>query len=113
MDPANVRKGCAHIGKAVGVTFSPQDLRRTFASLLLESGVPLDTISRYLGHSSVAVTETWYAGLEVDGDDTHVAHLSFGRAPNEVAAAGEVAAAKSEGGGDGEVVEAPSRTVGA
>lgn len=58
---------------------SPQVLRRTFGSLLREARVPLDRISLYLGHSRIEVTERWYAGLDIDGDVTDVAKLSFTR----------------------------------
>jgi integrase len=43
------------------VTF--HDLRRSCGTLLIQQGVPLNIISRILGHSSTAVTERVYAHL--------------------------------------------------
>lgn len=46
------------------VTF--HDLRRSCATLMIEAGVDLLTVSKLLGHSSVAVTQQRYAHLQVD-----------------------------------------------
>lgn len=43
-------------------------LRKTFGSLLLETGVAIEKISAWLGHSSVTVTEQHYAQLRVQRD---------------------------------------------
>ncbi len=42
---------------------SPHDLRRSVAGALQVSGVPIDTISRLLRHSNVAVTERYLSKL--------------------------------------------------
>ena len=39
---------------------TPRELRHSFVSLLSDSGVPLEEISRLVGHSSTAVTELVY-----------------------------------------------------
>jgi hypothetical protein len=49
-------------GTTSGVDFSIHDLRRTFARLLAEGGVPATRIRDYLGHESVATTESYYLG---------------------------------------------------
>jgi integrase/recombinase XerD len=50
------------IGAATGVAdCRPHRLRDTFAVRALLRGVPLDDVSRLLGHSSVKITETYYA----------------------------------------------------
>lgn len=50
------------IGQRTGVTdCRPHRLRDTFAVRLLLSGIPLEDVARLLGHSSVKVTETYYA----------------------------------------------------
>lgn len=42
---------------------TPHDLRRTFGSQLLLQGVDIYTVSKLLGHNSVATTEKHYAFL--------------------------------------------------
>lgn len=48
---------------------APHDLRRTYAQLGYEAGVPLPQISKLLGHSTVAVTQR-YLNLELDLETT-------------------------------------------
>jgi integrase/recombinase XerD len=51
-----------NIGKSCGVDdCRPHRLRDTFAVRLLTKGVPLEDVSKLLGHSSIAVTEKYYA----------------------------------------------------
>ncbi|WP_327047100.1 site-specific integrase [Microbispora sp. NBC_01189] len=63
-DAANVRRAFrAVIKNAGGVDASewtPRELRHSFVSLLSDSGVALEEISRLVGHSSTAVTEIVY-----------------------------------------------------
>jgi integrase len=40
--------------------FSPRDLRHSFVSILSEHGLPIEEISRLMGHSGIAVTELVY-----------------------------------------------------
>ena len=50
------------LGKRCGVKdCRPHRMRDTFAVRKLLSGLQLDDVSRLLGHSSVKVTETYYA----------------------------------------------------
>lgn len=44
-------------------------LRHLYATLLLENGVPLEKVSKLLGHSSVNTTFNYYAGI-IDGLDS-------------------------------------------
>jgi integrase len=48
---------------------APHDLRRTYAQLGYEAGIPITQISRLLGHASVKTTQT-YLNLELDLDTT-------------------------------------------
>ena len=43
-----------------GAEWTPRELRHSFVSLLSDSGVPLEEISRLVGHRSTAVTELIY-----------------------------------------------------
>lgn len=46
--------------KTIGRKLSPHSLRHTHASLLAEEGIPLETISRRLGHSDSEITKEIY-----------------------------------------------------
>jgi integrase len=57
-------------GRAIGKPeLAPHDLRRTYAQLGYENGVPVAQLSRLLGHSSIAITQK-YLNLELDLDVT-------------------------------------------
>ena len=64
LDPSHVRREFrTAIADAVGVDaqeWTPRELRHSFVSLLSDNGVPLEGISRLVGHSSTAVTELVY-----------------------------------------------------
>ncbi|MEV0090059.1 site-specific integrase [Streptomyces sp. NPDC050738] len=64
LDSTNVRRAFrVAIEKADGVIaaeWTPRELRHSFVSLLSDSGVPLEEISRLVGHSGTAVTEEVY-----------------------------------------------------
>lgn len=57
-----VRSAGAAIGKP---GLAPHDLRRTYAQLGYEAGVPITQISKLLGHSSVTTTQR-YLNLDLD-----------------------------------------------
>ncbi|HXA62869.1 MAG TPA: tyrosine-type recombinase/integrase [Streptosporangiaceae bacterium] len=44
----------------VGTDWTPRELRHSFVSLLSDSGMPVEQISRLVGHRGTAVTETAY-----------------------------------------------------
>lgn len=53
-------------GQAIGKPgLAPHDLRRTYAQLGYEAGVPITQISKLLGHSSVSTTQR-YLNLDLD-----------------------------------------------
>ncbi|MFI6181181.1 tyrosine recombinase XerC [Nonomuraea sp. NPDC051191] len=59
----NVRRDFRKIVEAAGLTgreWSPRELRHSFVSVLSDSGVPIEDISRLVGHSNTVVTETVY-----------------------------------------------------
>ncbi|WP_211370496.1 tyrosine-type recombinase/integrase [Nonomuraea turkmeniaca] len=59
----NVRRDFRKVVEATGLTgreWSPRELRHSFVSVLSDSGVPIEDISRLVGHSNTVVTETVY-----------------------------------------------------
>jgi integrase len=63
LDAANVRRAVRRILKAAGLDaeeWTPRELRHSFVSLLSEGGMPIEQISRLVGHSSTTVTEEVY-----------------------------------------------------
>lgn len=64
LDAANVRRAFRQALKDVdGIDaddWTPRELRHSFVSLLSDGGVPLEVISRLVGHSGMAVTEEVY-----------------------------------------------------
>ncbi len=57
-------------GKAIGKpTLAPHDLRRTYAQIGYEAGIPLTQISKLLGHTTVTTTQR-YLNLELDIETT-------------------------------------------
>ena len=63
----SVKKGFAAAAKRAGLEgVTPHILRHTAASWMAMAGVPMLEISRYMGHTTVAVTEKVYAKLHPD-----------------------------------------------
>jgi integrase len=64
LDPSHVRRDFRTAIKGVeGIDpaeWTPRELRHSFVSLLSDHGLPLEEISRLVGHSSTAVTELVY-----------------------------------------------------
>ncbi|MFI7058637.1 tyrosine recombinase XerC [Streptosporangium canum] len=63
LDAHNVRRSFRAVLKKAGLNekeWTPQEMRHSFVSLLSESGIPLENISRLVGHRDTSVTETVY-----------------------------------------------------
>lgn len=73
----SVRHGLHNACKAAGITkrVSPNDLRRTFASWLVQSGVPLLTVATLMGHSSTRMVERVYGRLSNTNLEAAIAKL--------------------------------------
>lgn len=70
----------ARYGKRVGKpTLAPHDLRRTYAQLGYEAGVPVTQISILLGHASIETTRR-YLNLELDLQTTVSDFVPYERA---------------------------------
>ena len=74
---ANVRRDLGRAAARAGVPrVTPNDLRRTFASWLVQGGTPLLVVSRLLGHSSTRMVDLVYGQL-----DEATLHEAIGRLP--------------------------------
>ncbi|WP_322789111.1 tyrosine-type recombinase/integrase [Thiohalocapsa halophila] len=63
----SIKKGFAACVADAGLTdLHPHDLRRTFGSWLVQSGVGIERVSELLRHGSVAITASVYAHLRPD-----------------------------------------------
>lgn len=60
MDRDTVNKLLNKHGKYLGITMRPHKFRHTFCTRLLKVGVPLTTVSKLAGHSSIQTTSTFY-----------------------------------------------------
>ncbi|MGW4425754.1 site-specific integrase [Streptosporangium sp. NPDC004631] len=63
MSAGNVRRDMRKIIERAGLRgtdWTPREMRHSFVSLLSDSGVPIEDISRLVGHQNTAVTETVY-----------------------------------------------------
>jgi len=72
----SVHWGRSAVVKAAGIRF--HDLRHTHATLMLRAGVPVDAVSKRLGHASPVVTMQIYAHVLEDADAAAVAKLEEG-----------------------------------
>ncbi|MFC4060962.1 tyrosine recombinase XerC [Planomonospora corallina] len=63
LDSHNVRRSFRSVLKKAGLNaeeWTPREMRHSFVSLLSDSGIPLENISRLVGHRNTSVTETVY-----------------------------------------------------
>ncbi len=63
LSAGNVRREFRRVATRAGLTASewtPREMRHSFVSLLSDSGVPLELISRLVGHNGTTVTEKVY-----------------------------------------------------
>ena len=54
------RRALALVPELDPVAWTPRELRHSFVSLLSDAGVPVEAISRLVGHSGTSVTELVY-----------------------------------------------------
>src|SRR5450759_5227520 len=76
-DPSNALLAISTAAKASGMPdVGLHTLRHSFATHMLEAGVPLHTVSELLGHSSVAVTGDVYGHVSTEGARSAIERLS-------------------------------------
>jgi integrase len=70
LSPVGIFKIVNRAGADIGYpALAPHDLRRTYAQIGYEAGVPITQISRLLGHASIATTQR-YLNLDLDLETT-------------------------------------------
>jgi site-specific recombinase XerD len=62
------------IGKEAGVQAYPHKFRRTGATMALHRGMPVEQVSRILGHESLDVTKIY---LDINDDDVRESHKRY------------------------------------
>ena len=78
---ARLRTGFTAAAKAAGIKgVTPHVLRHTAAVHLVAAGTPMQKVSQYLGHSSIAVTERVYARFAPDHLKAEAEILDFTKA---------------------------------
>ena len=63
LDAANVRRAFRRLAELAGLdptAWTPRELRHSFVSLLSSTGLPIEDISRLVGHANTRVTEAVY-----------------------------------------------------
>ena len=70
-----LQRYAANFSEAHGFQFSCHVLRHTFATLLLENGVPIEKIQYLLGHRSVAITRHYTQSAFINVNDLDPAVL--------------------------------------
>ncbi|MGA8296726.1 MAG: tyrosine-type recombinase/integrase [Acidimicrobiales bacterium] len=64
LDPSNFRRTFDRVAVKAGLAgWHPHELRHSCASILLAQGVPLEVVSRVLGHSSIRITADVYGHI--------------------------------------------------
>lgn len=102
----NVQRDLGRAAARAGVPrVTPNDLRRTFASWLVQGGTPLLVVSRLLGHSSTRMVDLVYGQL-----DEATLHAAIGRLPGGCDAG--VTSGASRKGSAGAIVTGPARRLG-
>ncbi|MHB8273554.1 MAG: tyrosine-type recombinase/integrase [Dermatophilaceae bacterium] len=77
VDPRNALRAISTVAEASGFPdVGLHTLRHSFATHMLEAGVPLHTVSELLGHSSVAVTGDVYGHVSTEGARSAIERLS-------------------------------------
>lgn len=81
LDPSAVSKLFSHLAAAAGLPHVRlHDLRHGQASLMLAAGLPVEVVSKRLGHSTIGITLDTYSHL-LEGVGRRVAEAAMGLVP--------------------------------
>ena len=64
VDPDGMTRWLSALGAAIGVKVSPHRLRHTSATLMLNAGIPLETVGKVLGHGDLRTTSMYARVLD-------------------------------------------------
>lgn len=64
VDPDGMTHWLAKLGSTIGITVSPHRLRHTSATLMLNAGIPLETVGKVLGHAELRTTAVYARVLD-------------------------------------------------
>ncbi len=89
--PNSLTKLRANVVAQTGVMYDSRACRRTFGQTSIDAGVPIDSVSRMMGHSSTKTTEQYYCRKTTESAISD-AQKVWGNAPNpeEVASSKKV-----------------------
>ena len=76
IDKGSVEAMIRRRGRKVGVTAYPHKFRRTCATFALRNGMPIEQVSKMLGHESVETTQIY---LDLTEKDLEIAHEKYVR----------------------------------
>lgn len=75
MDASSIETIVRNIGKRAGVTkCHPHRFRRTCATFALRRGMPIEQVSKMLGHEDISTTQIY---LDLSEEDLHQAHKKY------------------------------------
>lgn len=71
LSPSAVERLFRSLSERAGFKVTPHILRHTFATLALQSGMPITEVQKCLAHSSVATTQIYAETSQVDVENSH------------------------------------------
>ena len=74
IDKSNVEVIVRNLGKKIGVQAYPHKFRRTCATMALRRGMPIEQVSKMLGHEQITTTQIY---LDLQEEDLEIAHRKY------------------------------------
>lgn len=71
---SNIEVAVRKLGKKVGVQAYPHKFRRTCATMALRRGMPIEQVSKMLGHEQITTTQIY---LDLQEEDLEIAHKKY------------------------------------